>query len=276
MYSIPLRALPPSIPKSSQFVPWRQIDGRVYGELDDPIFYKSASPIGLIRVFDDVTDQEKVLVAAAKFNLMVAAVGWLIAISLVALYVKRMQGSQMSCAELLRLDESDQVEFKSSLRWDYATKSASKKIELQVIKAVTAFMNSRLGGTVAIGIRDDKEVLGLDPDYSTLRGRQNRDGLEQALQRILIEAIGRHQYADCVRVHFCSVNGKEFCLLYVSPSSEPVFTDEPDGKMVMYLRVGNTTRSLDPKEAVAYARDRWGSPRFQWPWRSNPIAGASG
>jgi predicted HTH transcriptional regulator len=52
-------------------------------------------------------------------------------------------------------------------------------MELQTVKAVAGFLNSEGGGTLAIGVSDQKEVLGLEPDYATFRDRRSRDGFEQ-------------------------------------------------------------------------------------------------
>jgi hypothetical protein len=64
----------------------------------------------------------------------------------------------------------------------------------------------------------------------------------------------------CVRVSFCSVDRKDICLVNLSPAPEPIFLEEPGGRMIMYLRIGNTTRPLNIKQAVAYAAGRWGGP----------------
>ncbi len=87
--------------------------------------------------------------------------------------------AKISCAQVLSLDESERIEFKSSLRWDYLNQKANKQMELQTVKAVAGFLNSEVGGTLAIGVSDQKEVLGLEPDYATFRDRRSRDGFEQ-------------------------------------------------------------------------------------------------
>lgn len=56
---------------------------------------------------------------------------------------------------------------------------------------------------------------------------------------------------------FCALLGKELCAVIVAPSSEPVFLEGEVGGQ-LFVRVGNSTRPFDAKEAFAYARDRWG------------------
>jgi hypothetical protein len=103
-----------------------------------------------------------------------------------------------------------------------------------------------------------KEVLGLQADYASFKsGKPDRDGFELKLSDILIATVGERGCARWVKTRFCSLKGKELCVITVAPSSEPVFLKEEAGEQ-LYVRVGNSTRSFGVQEALAYARDRWG------------------
>jgi predicted HTH transcriptional regulator len=129
-----------------------------------------------------------------------------------------------------------------------------------VVKTVAGFLNSYRGGNLIIGLDDKGQVLGLQSDYSTLTSKPNRDGFEQALRNVLITAFGESPCAAWIKVSFCSVQDNELCMVKVSPAPEPIY---PKGKGVedqtLYVRLGNTTTTLSARQAVAYARDRWGS-----------------
>ena len=86
--------------------------------------------------------------------------------------------------------ESETVEFKSSLRWDYKAGSKNKALEGVITKAVAGFMNGK-GGTLLIGIGPKGEVLGLENDYSTLNKDSNRDGFEQKLTHLVANQLGK-------------------------------------------------------------------------------------
>jgi len=263
---LPLKAHAPVMPTGPAFQPVREINEKKFAVLDDPILDTVGRPVGLVTVFEDVTSQHSVLSQVARFNIAVSSVVWLVAISLLSLYVRRIYGSQLSCAQIVGVDESDRVEFKASLRWDYGQKAATKNIEFQVIKAVAAFMNSASGGSVVIGLSDQKHVVGLELDYATLK-RKDRDGFQQILQAILVDAFGERRAASRVKVSFCSIEGKDLCLLNVLPAREPVLVEEAGGKMTMYVRIGNTSRALNMREAFAYASERWSGLSLRWPWR---------
>jgi len=170
------------------------------------------------------------------------------------------------------LHESDTVELKSSLRWNYETAKADPAMERQVVKAVAGFLNSYQGGTLVIGLNDRNEPLGLEPDYSTLRTRADRDGFEQALEQTLANAFGDGCCAKWIKVRFCSIQGKDVSTVAVSPATAPIYPRE-EGKEedTLYVRLGNTTRPLNPKEAVAYARDRWSGITLRRPYFREPI-----
>ena len=69
--------------------------------------------------------------------------------------------------DLIAEGESDELEFKSSLRWDYKQGTVNKKLEDVIMKSIAAFANGQ-GGTLLIGVDDFGTPLGLQHDLSTL------------------------------------------------------------------------------------------------------------
>jgi hypothetical protein len=270
---IPLRTKVPSIPAGPQFSLAEKIAKTVYASLAEPVTTESGHAVGLIEVFEDVTDEQGVLRQSAIFNAVVAGIACFVTVAFVAFYLRRIHPREISCTQILLTDESDSIEFKSTLRWDVVNGKQSREMERVVVKAVAGFLNSDNGGTVVIGVSDKKMVVGLEADYGTLETRPNRDGFEQALNQILISSIGAERCRRCVRIRFCTLQGKEICLVDVSPTRDAVFLEER-GQPTMYVRIGNTTRPLNVKEAVAYASARWSGPALHWP-RRNPSIPAS-
>jgi len=263
--AIPLKTSSPQIPGKPTFIPLRPINGGVYAILEDPIADKNGRTVGVIRVFRDVTDEQRVLREAGIFNIGIAAVIWLATISIAAAYLNHLRGTEISCAQIPLLDESDKVEFKSSLRWDYKNQVASREVERAVIKTVAGFLNCDHSGTLVIGVNDQKQILGLDADYSTFKSvKRDRDGFEQTLRQILVNAVGEIIYAKCVKVTFCKLSDKELCLVRVAAAREPVFV-HTEGVPTMYVRMGNATRPLNAKDAVSYSSTRWATPLLSWP-----------
>ena len=164
----------------------------------------------------------------------------------------------MSATQIPFLDEGETVEFKSSLRWDYEQQKPNKELERAVARTVVGFLNSENGGTLIIGMSDSKEVLGLQADYDSFKNvNQNRDGFELTLREVLIGAIGERRCARLVKTSFCSLEGKELCVVTVAPSSDPVFIKDKNEVPQLYVRLGNSTRAFGVQEALTYAEERW-------------------
>ena len=71
-----------------------------------------------------------------------------------------------STQNLISIGESPKTEFKSTLRVNLHTNNPDKIIELQSMKTLAGFMNSK-NGTLIIGVADNKEILGLDTDFES-------------------------------------------------------------------------------------------------------------
>ena len=65
-------------------------------------------------------------------------------------------------------------------------------LETATLKTIAAFLNSRDGGTLLIGVADDGTVHGLDSDYATLHkpGKDDRDQFQQHLANIISASMG--------------------------------------------------------------------------------------
>lgn len=155
--------------------------------------------------------------------------------------------------ELVGLGESGTLEFKSTLQWDVRQNKVNKHLRFEVLKTITAFLNSE-GGTLIIGVEDDGNVLGLAQDLKTVRGH-SLDGFEQTLSSLISDRIGV-KFGRLINIRFDEVNGDAICAVDVDKAPEPAFMNGPRGRE-FYVRMGNTSRSLDPQETVDYTQINW-------------------
>lgn len=167
------------------------------------------------------------------------------------------QTPTLSPAALIAAGETQHVEFKASLQWDYRQEKRNKDLYEPVMKNLAAFMNT-VGGSVLIGVADDGQVLGLEPDYQTM-GKKDSDGFENVFNMAFNTMIGA-EYRQFVDVAFPVVAGKEICLLTVRPVPEPVFLTHK-GEERFYIRTGNTSQWLPMSKAARYIRTRFGEGR---------------
>jgi hypothetical protein len=164
---------------------------------------------------------------------------------------------------MLEHGESSTVEFKEALRWDHRQDAGTTPsvAEAVAIKTIAGFLNSKLGGTLLIGISDDKTIVGLDRDYLSLgrpggREQSNADRFQLHLRNLVAAQIGPDISNLCVETEVVSRENQDVCVVRVSPSPSPIYVGEGKAK-AFYLRVGPATRELNVKETVAFCQERW-------------------
>jgi hypothetical protein len=159
-------------------------------------------------------------------------------------------------AALIAAGESATVEFKSSVRWDMRGNCVNEPLKFSVIKTVAAFLNSS-GGTLLIGVDDERKVVGLKGDYSLFKKSDSRDAFENWLTTQFVDQFGKPA-SRLYSVTFHVVAGEDICRIEVQPSPSPVYVDEKGGKPAqLYIRTGNASRALDTQEIIEYSRHRW-------------------
>ncbi|MEQ9167961.1 MAG: ATP-binding protein [Fulvivirga sp.] len=153
--------------------------------------------------------------------------------------------------ELIAAGENQQVEFKSTLRWDLRQFKPNKALEDVVAKTIAGFMNTR-GGHLFVGIDDDGQAQGLQEDYATLK-KPGRDGFEQYIMQLVSTKLGTN-YCALVGVSFYQIEALDVCHLEIKRAHSPVYLHQAD-RSHFYIRTGNGTRELDIPEALNYIEE---------------------
>ncbi len=154
-------------------------------------------------------------------------------------------------SELIAMGEGLGLEFKSTLQWDVVQGQQNKGLREASLKTVAAFMNSE-GGTLLIGVEDSGEIFGLGRDISLVGGSPDR--FLQLVNSLVAGRIGV-EYSQYVNARLDSVDGTPICVVGVSKSPAAAYVSGSRGSE-FYVRVGNTTQSLDPQETHAYLEQR--------------------
>ena len=143
-----------------------------------------------------------------------------------------------------------------------------KPLQTPSLKTIAAFLNSREGGTLLVGVSDDGSVFGLDSDYASLRkpGKDDRDLFLLHLGQAVANSVGMAASAN-VRQEILEVGGKDLCRVHVRPSAFPVDAEvvevdkkgQHNKKTAFYGRFGNGTREIkEPGERDRYRLQVWG------------------
>lgn len=149
---------------------------------------------------------------------------------------------------IIQQGESDRVEFKASLRYDYRKNQINTALETVILKTLAGFMNSG-GGHLIIGLSDNGEILGIENDYSSLK-KKDKDGFELKLLQLVADAIGP-EYCHFIHILFFEFEGKEICVVDIEGANVPAYLKKKNDT-VFYVRTGNSTKPLTVKQAVNY------------------------
>ena len=161
--------------------------------------------------------------------------------------------------DLIGEGESDELEFKSTLRWDMKEGAVNKKLEEVILKTVAAFANSQ-GGTLLIGVDDEGTILGLEHDYLSLDGG-SRDKFELHCRNLLNQQFGIGAVTSKMQIVFHEVDEKDVCQIDVAPANEPLIlkTKDKNGQPLekFYVRSGNSSQEILLSELNAYVKERF-------------------
>lgn len=152
--------------------------------------------------------------------------------------------------ELIRAGESEDTEFKSTLRWNLMAKRLDTAIELTIIKSIAGFMNSA-GGTLLVGVDDAGQIVGLEDDRF-----QDDDKLQLHFWNRIRDSIGS-EHAGHVHATILKIDGKSILRVDCRASPRPVYVRwKHSGKEtdtdLFFVRTGPKTEMLDIRQAVQY------------------------
>jgi Putative DNA-binding domain len=163
------------------------------------------------------------------------------------------QAHSSSTEDLICYGEGAQIEFKQTATYNSHTGSKDSKLELAIIKSVAGFLNAD-GGVLLIGVHDKGYPVGLTLDFGVCSPRKDRDGFENWLYTLLAEQIERPVVASFVKISFKAIDDSEICRVDIRRSPQPVYAG---GNADFFVRMGNSTRTYNSRDAVAYIRTRW-------------------
>ncbi len=165
--------------------------------------------------------------------------------------------------EIIKHDESQLLEFKSTLCWDIKNSKDDKRMMGEIImKSISALSNSE-GGVLLIGVKDDQTILGLSDDYKTFKnGSGNRDDFELHLTTLLVNNFSKTFAKDNLSIEFTKSGEKEICLVRVRKGETPytikVYDKSGQQKEKYFIRVNNSSRDIDDLiEFARYIRKRF-------------------
>ncbi len=246
---------------SADYARNQNIAGREFGilktsfELDGQFYY-------IDYYFDTQTVSRNIQIILLTLIILFSFFG--LGLFLLILFL-RPERIKLSAAErikqLITLGESEKLEFKSSLRWDYNNGVVNKDLERVIIKSIAAFSNAS-GGQLLIGVRDDGAILGLEKDYATLK-TPNADYFELHVRNLIAKEFGQDFCARQITCTFYSITEnneeeKQVVAINIKKGDDPVYVQTENKGESFFVRSGNSSRKIENlSELLRYSKKRF-------------------
>ncbi|WP_298519870.1 RNA-binding domain-containing protein [uncultured Kordia sp.] len=169
--------------------------------------------------------------------------------------------AQLRVLDVIKKGEGKRIEFKSTLRFDIKGNEKADWLIFETFKNIAAFLNSE-GGTILIGVADDREILGLEAyDYSLLK-----EGDKQDLFQLQLDNLIRTHFGDAVHrilsVAIVKIEGKSICEIRIKEKyTAPIFiTKKEENKpkrKAFYIRRLSSAIELKDDEMEVYIKAHW-------------------
>ena len=157
--------------------------------------------------------------------------------------------------EIVRADEGQDLEYKSTFQWSLTEERKDGDVRKASLKTVAAFLNSG-GGTLVIGVSDDKKILGLEADLALTRNE--KEWFQQTVVNYLTDTIGA-EFAPRYEIRFGDAgSGKEVCIIEVKEKGpSPAFLEAGGDSSEFYVRTSNKTAQLTGRAMYDYISAHW-------------------
>lgn len=172
---------------------------------------------------------------------------------------------QFDYEKLIRGGESDQIEFKPTLLFDFHSKQPRYFVKHGIARTICGFLNT-IGGILFIGVNDKKETIGIDNDFSIFDG-DAKDKIKLEIDGLIASFIGISN-KPYINASIEKINGVDIIVIEVQESKNPVFLNKMnrlDGKTEFekefYIRMTASTHQLkDVEEIIKYVMNKkWDS-----------------
>ncbi|MGC1929024.1 MAG: ATP-binding protein [Candidatus Nitrosopolaris sp.] len=156
---------------------------------------------------------------------------------------------------IIQRDECKHLERKPYLSYDPKTKCKNTGKEFDVMRAIDSFLNTE-GGLLIIGVDDNKKILGLEADYSSLPGeRENFDKFQNYLRMLIRNKYFKNSIVEqLIEIKRSEIDGKDICLIDIRKSPFPIFIFREEQGQQFYIRAGDNSTKIDRMELSDYLK----------------------
>ena len=138
-------------------------------------------------------------------------------------------------------------------------KNIQKKIMHSALKTICAFANTK-GGSLLLGVSDDKKIYGLEQDYVFLKNPDDRDEFGKFFDAAIKEYFGHSFSSTLLEKEFLKFPEGDILIVTVRPSSEEIFLlrDELGEKREnLYVRNLSSSEKLQGVELAKFVKSKF-------------------
>ena len=150
---------------------------------------------------------------------------------------------------LLRMGESETLEFKSTMRKNLKSGKNGKEIEIAWLKGLVGFMNTH-GGILLIGVDDDANILGIEVDEF-----DNEDKILLHFKNLLSQHIGL-EFSQYIHLLINQIEGKTILVIECERARRPAFLYYKNSES-FYIRSGPASVELSISKVIKYIQNRY-------------------
>ena len=156
--------------------------------------------------------------------------------------------NEIDLQSIITHGENQDVEFKSTLRWNIHANQMGKEIEIAWMKTVVAFLNSE-GGTLLVGVADDGEIVGTELDKF-----KNDDKYLLHVNMSIKDFLGV-EYATHISFDLIEAGRKKVLYVNCKAFDDAVFLKNGN-EDEFYVRFGSSSKKLTTKEVLGYMQSK--------------------
>lgn len=161
--------------------------------------------------------------------------------------------SDIDFNKVIEKGESNQIEFKPSLLYNFKSGKAGITPKFHIAKTICAFLNSN-GGVLFVGVTDKGEIQGLEKyDYSLFESENKKDKILLEFDSLLTYFFGV-SIKPFINCEIKKIDGKSILVVLVSESYRPIFMKNKKEDLIikeMYIRMNASTRLISENEELA-------------------------
>lgn len=156
---------------------------------------------------------------------------------------------------VIALGEGKFIEFKSALVYNFKTQRGGIGIKYIIAKSICSFLNTA-GGFLFIGVSDDKQALGLEPDFSLSEGKDPFDFFKLEFDEMVNRFFSSSIHAK-IRTEFVSIQEKDVFIVQVDKSERPIFLKGQEEKEFWIRGEASTRRLMEVVDIIDHCFHTW-------------------